>query len=70
MHGDADNTVPEWMGQRVFDAALGPKRYVVFPGAGHSEISNEFVVPAVSQFIDDVLRTPGESDQLATAAGA
>jgi fermentation-respiration switch protein FrsA (DUF1100 family) len=70
MHGDADNTVPEWMGQRVFDAAPEPKRYVVFPGAGHSEISNEFVVPAVSQFIDDVLSTAADAEQLASAAGA
>ena len=37
MHGDADNTVPEEMGQRIFDAAPEPKRYVVFPGAGHSD---------------------------------
>src|SRR6185295_16728368 len=58
MHGDADRTVPERMGQRIFDAAPEPKRYVVFPGAGHSEISNHFVVPAISQFIADVLRTP------------
>ena len=66
MHGDADRTVPEAMGQRIFEAAPDPKRYVSFPGAGHSEISNEFVVPAVSQFVDDVLRTPAGASQLST----
>ncbi len=69
MHGDADTTVPEWMGQRVFDAAPEPKRYVSFPGAGHSEIANEFVVPAVSQFVDDVLRTPAGAAQMASGVG-
>jgi fermentation-respiration switch protein FrsA (DUF1100 family) len=69
MHGDADNTVPEWMGKRVFDAAPEPKRFVVFPGMGHSEISNEFVVPAVSQFVDDVLATAEGAGQMASAAG-
>jgi fermentation-respiration switch protein FrsA (DUF1100 family) len=55
MHGDADNTVPEAMGQRLLDAAPEPKRYVVCPGAGHRDISNEFVVPAVSGFVEDVV---------------
>ena len=56
MHGDADNTVPEAMGQRIFEAAPEPKRYVVFPGAGHSDLATEMVVPAISQFVDDVVR--------------
>jgi uncharacterized protein len=55
MHGDADSTVPHDMGQRIFDAAPDPRRFVAFPGAGHSEIANHFVVPAVSQFVDRVL---------------
>jgi fermentation-respiration switch protein FrsA (DUF1100 family) len=58
MHGDADNTVPEWMGQRLFEAARDPKRYVVFPGAGHTDLANHLVVPAVRQFVDDVLAAP------------
>ena len=58
MHGDADNTVPERMGQRLFEAAPDPKRYVLFPGAGHSDVATHLVVPAVRQFVDDVLATP------------
>jgi hypothetical protein len=60
MHGDMDKTVPEYMGQQVFEAAPGPKRYVSFPGAGHSDIAASLVVPHITQFIDDVL-----SDSLA-----
>lgn len=56
MHGDADNTVPEAMGQRIFEAAPEPKRYVVFPGTGHADLATDMLVAAVSQFVDDVVR--------------
>ncbi len=55
MHGDADTTVPERMGQQVFEAAPGPKMYVAFPDSGHSDIDPALVVPPITQFIDEVL---------------
>lgn len=55
MHGDSDTTVPERMGQAIYEAAPEPKRYVQFPKSGHSDISAELVVPPITQFIDDVL---------------
>jgi fermentation-respiration switch protein FrsA (DUF1100 family) len=55
MHGDADRTVPERMGQRVFEAAPEPKMYVSFPNGNHSDISADLVVPAITQFVDSVL---------------
>jgi|CXWL01.1.fsa_nt_gi fermentation-respiration switch protein FrsA (DUF1100 family) len=55
MHGDADKTVPEYMGREIFEAASGPKRYVTFPDAGHSDISADLVVPPITRFVDDVL---------------
>jgi len=55
MHGDSDQTVPEAMGRRVFEAAPGPKRYVAFPRGGHSDIAASLVVPHITQFVDDVL---------------
>lgn len=55
MHGDADETVPDYMGQQVFEAAPDPKMYVTFPGRGHSEIATDLVVPAITQFVDGVL---------------
>lgn len=55
MHGDADQTVPERMGQRVFEAAPEPKRYVTFPAGAHTDFATELVVPAITQFVDSVL---------------
>jgi fermentation-respiration switch protein FrsA (DUF1100 family) len=55
MHGDSDHTIPERMGQQVFEAAPEPKRYVIFPDSGHSDISADLVVPPITQFVDDVL---------------
>ncbi len=66
MHGEADRTVPEYMGQRIFEAAPEPKTYVSFPATGHSDIANHMVVPAVTAFIDKVLSTR-EAEPAATA---
>ncbi|HEY8173593.1 MAG TPA: alpha/beta hydrolase [Dehalococcoidia bacterium] len=55
MHGDSDKTVPEYMGQQVFDAAPEPKTYVAFAGSGHSDIGANLVVPPITRFIDGVL---------------
>ncbi len=63
MHGDADKTVPESMGRQIFEAASGPKRYAVFPAAGHSDISADLVVPHITRFVQDV-----ESGSLIEAA--
>lgn len=67
MHGDADQTVPERMGQRVFEAAPEPKRYVAFPNGGHSDFATELVVAAITQFIDSVLARGGVRETMASA---
>jgi uncharacterized protein len=41
MAGDRDETVPEEMSRRLYDAANEPKRFVLVPGAGHND--REFV---------------------------
>ncbi|WP_306359574.1 alpha/beta hydrolase [Nocardia sp. CC227C] len=38
MHGDNDELLPLWMGERLYAAAPEPKKFVVFPGAGHNEV--------------------------------
>jgi fermentation-respiration switch protein FrsA (DUF1100 family) len=68
MHGDADQTVPEYMGQRVFEAAAEPKRYVSFPNGGHSDFATELVVPAITQFIASVLGHARETMRPTTPA--
>jgi fermentation-respiration switch protein FrsA (DUF1100 family) len=55
MHGDADETVPQYMGRAVYDAAPEPKTFVSFPQMGHKDIANDLVVPAIRSFIAGVL---------------
>jgi len=58
MHGDADETVPFHMGQRLYELAPGPKRFVTLPGAAHSDFPLEVMVPAVREFIDSLTPEP------------
>jgi len=37
MHGEADEIVPLWHGQRLFERAPGPKMFVSVPGAHHND---------------------------------
>ncbi len=37
LHGERDEIVPLAQGRRVFEAAGGPKRFFVIPGAGHND---------------------------------
>ncbi len=69
MHGDADVTVPEYMGQQVFEAAPDPKMYVTFPQSGHSDIAAHLVVPPITRFIDETLGRGGAPLSEAGAAG-
>jgi len=38
MHGEADEIVPFWHGQRLFEKASGPKFFVAVPGAHHNDL--------------------------------
>jgi fermentation-respiration switch protein FrsA (DUF1100 family) len=68
MHGDADNTVPEWMGRALFDASPAQKkRYVAFPGRDHRDLSNDLVVPAVATFVEEVLSESREAERSGAA---
>jgi uncharacterized protein len=55
MHGDADETVPAYMGDRLHVAAPGPKMHVNFPDADHTTVRNDLVVPSVTRFVESVL---------------
>lgn len=35
IHGDADELVPTWMGQEIYDVASGDKQLWIVPGVGH-----------------------------------
>jgi fermentation-respiration switch protein FrsA (DUF1100 family) len=58
MHSDADETVPYWMGQRLHELAGGPKTFVTFPGARHSDFPLEIMTPAVRGFVDALSAAP------------
>jgi len=58
MHGDADESVPHWMGERLHELAPEPKRFVSFPGAGHADFPLDVMIPAVRDFVAEVAGTP------------
>ncbi len=58
MHGDADDTVPYQMGQRLYELAPEPKRFVTLPGAAHSDFPLEVMIPAVREFIESLTPEP------------
>ena len=39
LHGEADEFVPTYMGDRLYAAARPPKTLVKIPGANHSDIA-------------------------------
>lgn len=55
-HGDADRVIPFEHGQRLFDAANHPKRFVVIPGAGHNDPPTREYYLALDEFIDSLER--------------
>ena len=52
MHGDADDTIPFWMGQRLFELAHEPKSFVPFPGASHQAFPLELMIPTIRRFLE------------------
>jgi len=58
MHGDADATVPYWMGQRVYEAGPEPKTFVTFPDAQHQDFPLEIMIPAVRGYLEQLEESP------------
>ena len=55
MHGDADETVPEAMGHRLYELANEPKTFVSFPGAAHQDFPLDLMVPAIRTFLEQIV---------------
>ncbi|MFI5506920.1 alpha/beta hydrolase [Mycobacterium sp. NPDC051804] len=52
--GDRDDIVPESLSRRLYEAANGPKRYVVVPGAGHNDpalIDGPQMIAEIQEFL-------------------
>ena len=58
MHSDADETVPYWMGQRVYESGPEPKTFVTFPNVSHQDFPLEIMIPAVRSFLESLVETP------------
>ncbi|WP_417385540.1 alpha/beta hydrolase [Gimesia sp.] len=50
-HGDKDQLIPIELGRKLFDAAGGPKRFIVIPGAGHNDPQPEEYRRIFDEFI-------------------
>lgn len=58
MHGDADETIPYWMGQRLYERGPEPKTFVTFPNALHQDFPLEIMTPAVREFVERLAEPP------------
>ncbi len=54
MHGDADESVPQWMGYRLMEMAPHPKRFVNMAGSNHTDFPVHLMVPPIREFVEQV----------------
>ena len=60
MHATADEVIPFYHGQKLFDAANEPKRFLPIEGAGHNNfksVAGERYVQALREFVELVSRS-------------
>lgn len=53
-HGDADTLVPIRYGRRLFEAANGPKRFLLLPGHDHNHFMPREYYQALASFLDEL----------------
>jgi hypothetical protein len=64
LHGDADSVIPYRLGQRLFDAVPGPKRFVTIPGGDHNDAAprnGNAYWDAVAEFVRSLRTAPQSS---------
>src|SRR5262249_33522659 len=57
-HGDRDELIPFWMGEKLFAAAGEPKRFIRFPGGGHNDPFPVEFFSGVKEFLDQAAPLP------------
>src|SRR5262245_1221511 len=63
LHGDADSVIPFRLGQRLYDAVPGPKRFVTIPGGDHNDAaprSGNAYWDAVAEFVRTLPANSGD----------
>ncbi|HEY0004019.1 MAG TPA: alpha/beta hydrolase [Pyrinomonadaceae bacterium] len=57
-HGDPDPTIPTEQSHVLYDAARGPKKLLLFPGAGHNVVGfgGDAYLKQVADFINDAVQ--------------
>ena len=65
-HGDADRLIPYKMGQRLFAAAPGPKKFVTIPHGDHNDPQTPEYYKALDEFIASL---PAASQHAAASSG-
>ena len=53
LHGDRDAVVPIALGERLYDLAKSPKRFVRIAGGGHGNLGSFGAIEAVKTFLAD-----------------
>jgi uncharacterized protein len=54
MHGDADRVIPFAQGQALYEAAPEPRRFIRFPGSGHSTLLEDGGIAPVRALLQSI----------------
>jgi fermentation-respiration switch protein FrsA (DUF1100 family) len=53
MHGERDDVIPIAFGERLYNLAKSPKRFMRIAGGGHSDLGGFGALDAVKTFLND-----------------
>ncbi len=69
LHGTRDHLVPFAQGQRLFVAAVAPKRFVTVKGASHNDSVTADFFPVLRRFLAELVDDQGGEKRQAALAG-
>jgi uncharacterized protein len=61
LHGERDDIVPIRYGQRLYELAHDPKRFVSFPKGGHLDLDDHGALTAVREFVTSLRTLPSQA---------
>jgi fermentation-respiration switch protein FrsA (DUF1100 family) len=54
LHGEEDGLIPIRLGEKLYEAAPGPKRFIRLPGVGHLDVLERGAMEPVRSFLRDL----------------